>query len=210
MNIDWSKAPKWADEVGTVNGGSPAWLSESGYCFHGISNPPCHPYKGENYTRDLFTVVARRPWNGSGIPPVDTVCESGSVRNITTNGVYTEHGKRWCSVRVIAHAVADGIEFAIAQGDDEIHVGKAGDFRISRTAEQIAAEEREAAIKVMVKDSQPDYSAGELLNASEYVECAISALYDAGYRKQDNGARGSKVEPIEDMADLALGKKVSP
>lgn len=58
--FDWSKAPNWATAVGKYkgSGGSYAWLCDEGYCFQGILNPACHPYK--DYKREGFVIVAHR------------------------------------------------------------------------------------------------------------------------------------------------------
>lgn len=155
------------------------------------------------------------PWTGEGLPPVGTVCEFQGDIAACPSDPWRDGLRDGVECTVIAHFKSKGLDliaftFTKPDGCSEVEQAQPGALRPVRTAEQIAAEEREAAIKVMVEGSQPDYSAGELLNASEYVECAISALYDAGYRKQDNGARWSKVEPIQDMASLALGKKMQP
>lgn len=51
-------------------------------------------------------------------------------------------------------------------------------------AEQIAAEDRQAAVSEMFNEAQVDFSAGDLMSAQEYVRCALAALYDNGYRKE--------------------------
>lgn len=127
-------------------------------------------------------------WNGEGLPPVGMVCEFAGFNQDETKFDDPVVGDK---VTVIAHYLSGCVQVAaftynLAANFGSLNVaqGAHGCFRPIRTAEQTAAEEREKAIKSMIEDSQPDYSAGDFLNASEYVECAISALYDSGYRKQ--------------------------
>ncbi|BBI47389.1 hypothetical protein [Pseudomonas phage HU1] len=156
--IDWSKAPSWATAVGKCYG-SLAWIGEAGYCFQGISNPPCHPYKAGKYTQDKFIVVARRPlpWTGEGWPPVGThvvVHDDGSL-------VYGQ-GE---SGEVLAHV--DGC--AVIRMSYGL-----GCFlpRCLRTPAQIEEENRIASAYAMCKIAPS-------LSNTDAV-----ALYDAGYRKQ--------------------------
>lgn len=104
-----------------------------------------------------------RPWKGAGLPPVGTVCEN-------------QFCSRWKEVKIIAHDDERAV-FRLNEGDQESYFGGSiGEFRPIRTPEQIAAEERTAAIKEMV--SACHYS------GSECTVTDCTALYDAGYRKQ--------------------------
>jgi len=117
-------------------------------------------------------------WQGVGLPPVGTVCE---VLNRNLGNAEWERCTILYSGKHRVVYSSESCEERTAFIDSLLTFRQ---LRFIRTPEQIAADEREKAVKAMIEDSQPDYSAGELLNASEYVECAVYALYDAGYRKQ--------------------------
>ena len=121
----------------------------------------------------LLAIIPRPSpaWNGEGKPPVGTVCQWFSP-------IYG-----WLGGKVVGH---DGTLTVIAHND-----GYTGchphEVRPIRTPEQIAADEREAAIAEMVKlvaDGQ-DYSVQfeTLTPTAEYVKDACIKLYQAGYRK---------------------------
>ena len=101
-------------------------------------------------------------WNGEGLPPVGTVCESvcgGIVRKVEVLAV----GKKNV--------------FLIEGGEEKMFsIEGTRTFRPIRTPEQIAAEERELAINAMIDTlGHP--------TAILMRESILGALYDAGYRK---------------------------
>lgn len=163
-NVDWSKAP---EEATHWMPGSQYWQEgfwkregEANYFFEGGewafsgAKPFGHP------------ALVKRPdtpqWNGEGLPPVGAVVEWFSA-------VYG-----WLGGRVVGH---DGAVAVISHND-----GYTGCLphrvRPIRTPEQIAAEEREKAIKAMVDVLQVS---DNLPGTAEYIVCGI--LHDAGYRK---------------------------
>lgn len=185
MSIDWSKAPEGATHFSEGNprsGKYPAWWRP---CQEHAKQFECWAigtsYRCEKWQPGPFFLpdnAVKREWTGEGLPPVGTVCEFASL------GV---HAATWRKVEILAHFMGNSTMVAVyvpVEGDRACDQAIAQCFRPIRTPEQIAAEEREKVIKTMIEDSRPDYSAGELLKSSEYVECAISALYDAGYRKR--------------------------
>lgn len=122
-------------------------------------------------------------WSGEGRPPVGTVCET-----TYDDGKY--RWGYWLKTKVLAYGEQRTFVSQETRGKpgEWIEGGICSEgmkYRPIRTPEQIAAEERKAAIDKMAADAQLDFSAGELLSAREYVECAIAALHDAGYRKQE-------------------------
>ncbi|WP_150294876.1 hypothetical protein [Pseudomonas extremaustralis] len=166
MSIDWSEAPSWATAVGK-HSVSLAWLCDSGYCFHGIANPPCHPYKENSYSADMFTIVERRPWTGEGLPPVGTVCEYQTWVN-----------REWKQTKVLAHHLGFAVHSWSVDGDDmEVDAAPPQDFRPIRTPEQIAAHERESGIKQLIEDTR-------ICNPGVMWRQMAETIYDAGYRKK--------------------------
>ena len=121
--------------------------------------------------------VTGAQWNGEGMPPVGLEIEC----------TYDSWGY-WIKGKVLCYgAKMIFMEQESSKGDGKFEGSMNPDgirFRPIPTPEQIAAEERKIAIDQMAADAQLDFSAGELLTAREYVECAIAALHDAGYRKQ--------------------------
>ncbi|MCV0420096.1 MAG: hypothetical protein K5804_17785 [Microbacterium sp.] len=104
------------------------------------------------------------PWSGFGLPPVGSVCE---VDNPHSPGEWHE-----CTILVHDGEIA---VFGYCNGYPYVYDGQSADgFRPIRTAEQIAAEERNDAINKIVAIFP--------LVASEHEIGA--ALYDAGLRFQ--------------------------
>lgn len=189
MNIDWSKAPEWADGHALVahQGITEVWASADHYAVVGRAGGP-YPYGGgagetrHNHTRGALQYITRRPdrWNGEGLPPVGTVCEFSGFNPEETLPTDPRVGDQ---VTVIAHFMSGSFEVAAftfyAPPEFEylqVAQGAYGCFRPIRTPEQIAAEEREKAIKEMI-DECP-------YPGSECTRIDCQALYEAGYRKQ--------------------------
>lgn len=111
-------------------------------------------------------------WTGTGLPPVGTVCE-----------FYSEEDEEWLEGKIIAHGVDEGRKLAIMQCDDSVWMGEDHEFRVKRTSEQIAAEERDKKVEAMVDDIARNTTGIDRKEAW----CCATALYDAGYRKTEVG-----------------------
>lgn len=101
-------------------------------------------------------------WTGEGLPPVGTVCEMRRTDYVDVDWQRIEFlcaGSKKAFFRD-----REGHEWSRPLGDLK--------FRPIRTPEQIAAEERRAAIKEMI---------GHIGGSRR---CEAEVLYDAGYRKQ--------------------------
>jgi len=119
---------------------------------------------------DALKAVEQPAWNGEGLPPVGTVCEYN-------------WREEWHKVNVMA-LVRDRFEsqqVIVQMEKDWNYEDRPSRFRPIRTAEQIAAEEREKGIDEMVQFFMNYY--GNPKGAEEYFLICRS-LYDAGYRKQ--------------------------
>jgi hypothetical protein len=115
-------------------------------------------------------------WDGTGLPPVGTVCEFAGFNPEETMPTDPRAGDQ---VTVIAHFMSGSFEvaafiFYAPPGFEYFQVaqGAYGCFRPIRTPEQIAAEEREKAIGDMEKTTN-----------WQITQSSSRALYDAGYRK---------------------------
>jgi hypothetical protein len=178
MSIDWSKAPKLSTGamVANFSGGS---VKIGDVEFIGAPGQDGRDIYHES--PDAWTFHARpelaSAWNGEGLPPVGTVCEFVGL----DSSDWHRELRNGAEVRVIAHF--DGPTSKLAaftfecDGGVQVEQGIEVCFRPLRTAEQIAAEEREAACRQLCID------AGSTEQTYRQMETAYR-LYDAGYRKQ--------------------------
>jgi len=186
MTIDWSKAPE----------GATHWDSRGNACSLGFMKPGLRTGEWEYagcgghwvlYGRadmNLINAMIPRPepWTGEGPPPVGTVCRLKSLEGPLGEGSWgtaeilysNKHAIVW---RWQGHPV---FEFGANFGDVKCEP--------IPTPEQIAAEEREAAIDKLITESGIDFGAGELMSPLEYVRSTLAALHDLGYRKVEGGA----------------------
>ncbi|RIZ44469.1 hypothetical protein AXX04_04735 [Pseudomonas aeruginosa] len=181
MSIDWTKAPEGANKAGFTGpdnylqfyripgmlGDYDFWSENNGW--RGTDFPTC--------ANHLFERPAKVEWDGQGLPPVGAVCEWHE----SDGWAYTES-------KVVAYT-DDGLFVCMQKPGRRPEVLRIDncDFRPIRTPEQIAAAERWAAIQQMLAFADVKYGAGELMSPKEYVETAVAALYDAGYRRQEEG-----------------------
>jgi len=167
--IDWSKAPEGTTGRGEIGiSGFYVWFSDEWYEYVNTNHGGRY-YFGDAFTykkEDIVSVIMRpqpTPWSGEGLPPVGTVCEWFSP-------VYG-----WLGGKVVGR---DGTVSVIAHND-----GYTGchphEVRPIRTTEQIAADERDAAVKEMLSLDPYSPTSGQMTSSS-----FCYALYDAGYRKQ--------------------------
>ena len=101
-----------------------------------------------------------KEWDGSGLPPTGTVCE-----------YYWTEGDEWRKCEIVAYYFANVV--AVDALDCSAVLLRIGLFRPIKTPEQIAREERSAAIQEMMEVAS---GFGRFLDILE-------SLYDAGYRK---------------------------
>lgn len=160
MKPNWKHAPAWATRLMLSNGtGEYAW-ADDGLVVCKVGG--CNPF---TMSRDLWTEIERRPttqWDGQGLPPVGTECE---VLQPDT----------WVRCTILAvHVNSSGSTDVIySYGDDWAFQSKSRRFRPIRTAEQIAAAEREVGIA--------EIRQALVTSAKGSIE---STIWDAGYRKQ--------------------------
>ncbi|HBO0336517.1 TPA: hypothetical protein SHT49_002600 [Pseudomonas aeruginosa] len=191
MSIDWSKAPSSATHYLPEQkdlGWEACWYKKDGdkwlvmNCAR-LEKRDHMEWVVDNSEVDKFVplLVPRSAfsseWNGQGLPPVGTVCEWHE----SDGWAYTES-------KVVAYT-DDGLFVCMQKPGRRPEVLRIDncDFRPIRTPEQIAAAERWAAIQQMLAFADVKYGAGELMSPKEYVETAVAALYDAGYRRQEEG-----------------------
>ncbi|EJV1460573.1 hypothetical protein N6B10_003500 [Pseudomonas aeruginosa] len=171
MSIDWNTAPEGAthwEPRGIVFG--EGWMKKAGnewsYWLEGSEVwagvwADCFVSAEREAT---FEARPKEAWDGQGLPPVGTVCEYRHM-------IWPEY--RPCEIRYISE------ESLVAYDDAQEQFYRTCDmlFRPIRTPEQIAAEEREKAVGDMAMSIQ----------GVPYQYPTLYALYDAGYRRQEEG-----------------------
>ena len=161
--VDWSKAPEgfpiWVEDLNRdKNFDQSGWHADRGDRYEDQSGN--YWLKSDDHAFRVHERPAAPQWNGEGLPPVGDSVEWFSP-------VYG-----WLGGRVVGH---DGTVAVISHND-----GYTGchphEVRPIRTPEQLAAEAREKAINEMRHIAEHDAHS----RAVDY-----GALYDAGYRKQE-------------------------
>jgi hypothetical protein len=185
--IDWSKAPEWANIHGYVsNIAIPVWVGNDQYCYvDGRQYGRVFSFYGcEGWAREQIQGITTRPvdalkaesapaWVGIGLPPVGTVCEAMKRLSDT-----------WLKVRIIDHQGTVETAACRVIGDDSLFWAQ--DFRPIRTPEQIAADERLHEIRnalTAIKAGQQQFP-NDLVRGN-IVAATVEAMIDAGYRKQE-------------------------
>lgn len=196
----WPETTRLAqDSNGHVFGwtGFPNWDCDQWLIDVGASLDKCRPGEMDLADDHMTSSVTRAEWqaavdalnapkvvewDGAGDPPVGTVCEydarpsgKGEPLFVTVEVKYVSDQ----SIVIICTDVPDGenkenigVELALMNG-----ISMLGKFRAIRTAEQVAAEEREKAvfeIAHILIDNRHE--------SAEYHQAG--RIYDAGYRKQ--------------------------
>ena len=177
--IDWSKAPEWAKKHG-LSGAfkSPVWLDDEKYTYVDGQQDGKEFFYADacTYAAKDFYQVSERPatqsWSGEGLPPVGVVCEAAIPH---TSGPGNERSFIWIEGSVIAYYEIKGKTYAWFAEDDGFYPPAVLEFRPIRTPEQIAADEREAAIKELQREMMPAYDA--------FAEPLLDVITRLGYRK---------------------------
>ena len=163
--IDWSKAPE----------GYPVWIQGADTNFtSGWYRELFDRYESQKGTyymkRDSsFFTANYRPttpsWSGEGLPPVGVVCEVNPDKAGWRKSVISYVGDGFIAWLQVGDLIVP--EYGAFIDDCE--------FRPIRTPEQIAADEREAAIQEMLT--------GTPWPGSDIARRVCEHVYDAGYRK---------------------------
>lgn len=178
--IDWSKAPEWADGHGEVHclTTRKIWFNEHVYMYIGDSRSypwaAEAPGSGHNHERrNVKNVTIRHsPWTGSGLPPVGTMVKLVDKGYGLREGATPFLQGQWAVAA--SFVMSSGTEMAVLDGVSEYGCEV---FRVemlipARTPAQLAAEEREKAIEDMCNTS-----------FDKITIRSAGLLYDAGYRK---------------------------
>lgn len=168
MKIDLTKKPEGATHINPHSG---LWIK----CFGGNSGSYQFFKDGEwemgfgCMSNSYLEIAKPENWTGEGLPPVGTVCEA----------MLTSMNHQWAEAVVVWHHPEHEGSAVVVHGGGRL-TGWSSAFRLIRTPEQIAEEERELGVEALrlAVSKSPNCKAHGL----EWdVACAI---YDAGYRKQ--------------------------
>jgi hypothetical protein len=189
MKIDWSKAPVGSTHLSLPNSPNQRpvfWRVEDEIALEAWAmEPDLHEVKDhfrygpEGCPSFIAYSAISKPenWNGEGLPPVGTVCEFAGFNPEETLPSDPAVGD---NVTVIAHYLSGCVQVAAFTfnsaadfGSLRVAQGAHGCFRPIRTPEQIAEEQRLAAINKIVEDS---------MGRCDVVGAGY--LYDAQYRQQ--------------------------
>lgn len=164
--VDWSKAPEGATHY---NAACPhPWLKDVPVSFY---YGGWIEYSSNEYAMEHLRDAVKRPqgWDGSGVPPVGTVCE------------YQLNGGAWFKCKIIY--TLSGTDDCFVAWCDHLSTDQFLTFSSKRyklqlrkikTPEQIAEEEKSKAIDEM----------NDLILGWGVEKRMLAVLYDAGYRKQ--------------------------
>ena len=157
MEIDCSKAPEGATHYNEHDATTPWRKVDTGGTAYWWTGAEWVRVEGKGYHAWYIAIPndSAPQWDGTGLPPVGTVCE-----------VEDEDGN-WHECRILAHYLDD----AVFSPDPDYPHGAydglpAGRFRPIRAPEQIASEEALEEIERLYSEGGP------------------AAVFDAGYRKQ--------------------------
>lgn len=189
--IDWSKAPEGATHWGPStqpDSSGEAWVEG----FYRLEGDDWQHYNLHRWDGDMtswsnwperFKSLSVRPalWDGTGLPPVGTVCEFVRLGGADWHRELRDGAE----VIIIAHFDVSSARLAAFtfEFDGGVQVEQAVEncFRPIRTPEHIAAEDRKKTINEMVYGAcgcEPGDG-----TTTTFMICGY--LYDAGYRKQE-------------------------
>lgn len=172
--IDWSKAPEDATHHGRGDDCC-YWAKQvdGKQYFINIARWDSGRWKEvtERYDVEFLTSRPKSEWTGEGLPPVGLTCE------FMWN--YKREGSEYVKARVLFHDGGSAVVRILeGEGKGSIRESRGGDcgahpiFKLIRTPEQIAAEQREKSIAEMCE-----------VTGDKITLRSAEALYDAGYRK---------------------------
>lgn len=181
MSIDWSKAPDGATHwEPTGPDFCEGWMKKEGndWFFWGEESEKWKFWGDVSAEREeTFEARPQEAWEGQGLPPV----------GIEAEVIWDSTDVAYYRVKILAHD-EDRVVFRWCEGEskgqygsyDVLNFGILPTFRPLRTPEQIAVEERSKECDRIFAILSSVEREG---NRSDMAE----ALYDAGYRRQEEG-----------------------
>ena len=171
--IDWSHAPEGATHY---NHTCFDWykVTQIGAVFfwNGRAWEPARFWDDSKH--DCIQRPTTPSWSGEGLPPVGVECEalwtSATGEYVRVVVVGYDHDQSYAVYRILA-----GVRAGEYESSRQVDVEGHPCFRLTRTPEQSAEDEREAAIDAML--------AATPAPGSDISLRVCEQLYDAGYRK---------------------------
>lgn len=172
VDIDWTKAPEGATQyvVGSIRPWERIFDGQLSY-FNGADWYQLRMREGSEEMQIIERPQPTHAWNGTGLPPVGTVCEY--KRNDVA------YRQEWVKVTLKYAGVEVTVLELFSNGSEYVEPSPSCIFRPTRTPEQIAADEREAAIEVIRLD----------LNLDEDHGYIARRVHSAGYLKPIKGGK---------------------
>ncbi|HGS7946082.1 TPA: hypothetical protein ACMFPV_005143 [Pseudomonas aeruginosa] len=183
MSIDWSKAPEGATHAGIIpSRKTNVWYRDidpdrGRYKYFSLMDESWNINSGSPIAKELIprpaeSAPAAPTWDGQGLPPVGTEVEANFPVTDTTGTHY-----HWRRVIVAVAGIPGAERECLVYDAENTKPAWVDELRPIRTPEQIAAEEREKAVGDMAMSIQ----------GVPYQYPTLYALYDAGYRRQEEG-----------------------
>lgn len=187
-NIDWDKAPEWADRVVRIGiAQNIAWACDEKYKYLSGDGPFLFfddPTDGFMLCQTVLVESRPRPspaWDGEGLPPVGVVCEYFDNQGKWHRAVMSHIGSHLFIVKY-QHPEKGEQEACMYISGFDGHISSR--LRPIRTPEQVAAEEREAAVKDACADiSNTIQAIAGYVPVDRAAEKVVRAMIEAGYRK---------------------------
>lgn len=190
--IDWSKAPEGATHCNPT--ATEPWRKCEGAAWYYFSSGKWIEFLCPTTSDYIKRPAASTAWNGTGLPPVGTVCE-----------MCDDEGA-WHRSTVIANGVDRGVPTAIGQADDTLLWCQADHHcRPVRTPEQIAAEERDKARTEVLNAMVEAGAADEPQSLWEHRLKVVGEMLDMGFRKIDT-SQPSHAEISSDIKQANLNR----
>lgn len=188
MNIDWSKAPEGAEiYLPNQQGTSECFVMFRGdevhYAYRGMTRWTRWAGESKQTLLSRFK-YSSKDWNGEGLPPVGTVCEAlmppRGLQLINDEWV-------WRKVEVVKSGMPGAENECLVFDVENTAPSWVDQLRPIRTPEQIASQERDAALNEMIrriKDHPQNAHGVPHITQLRIQEEACIDLYEAGYRLQ--------------------------
>ncbi len=134
-------------------------------------------------------LVVAEAWDGGGLPPVGTVCEFRIPEEFGDVSLWRQELRNGHMVEIIYHYDSGISKCAVFSFKVDfghlVEQATADCFRPIRTAEQIAAEEREKAVKELYYTINWSESPDHWSHVSGERKADYAKAIEAGYRKQE-------------------------
>jgi len=168
--VDWSLAPEGVTHYGVVSSGRICWYSVKSDCRYDYA------YQNEGYHAEKWTPSGGAPGHQPLIARPQPKQWSGPQDGLPPVGLRVDYMGDHCTV--VAHVNERWQKGAILQGDEDWFYGTEITIDPIKTPEQLAAEQRETAIR-------------EIMDIAD-VDCRITAarLVDAGFKREDKDYDG--------------------